>query len=477
MAANLAFKAIAYGAERIPDKAFEKIPGVGHYFTPQEKKDIKKGRKKREDAHRSKDGRRRSSRTQSNPPDRHSRRDSIDHSDTGSEREESRHGRRRARRSWSRSISRSLSRSRDKRQARQEQIAREEEETMGRPDRREPHFSPPPTGEYAARPYNPADYPSPPVAPVIPVAAAAGAAVGNEYYPPPPGGNEHYPPPQQPSYSPAYASSPALRPGSISQSAARYTPAAYTPPQSATYAPSPTGYAPYNPAEYATQQPAYVAPANHYPSPPPFYRQPSFSQPSLDHHDDQLAIAGVPSRHDSGRSSHRHKKRSGGHSHRTRSVGSGRSRSRMTDQVRDRLDKLNLDSEDKKLAAGAVGALAGGFAGNQVHHGTLSTLVGMAIGGYGGATLEKRHEKKKGSRDISGADDRSSGRSKDRRDHSSRGSSRKRHGSRRDKDRDLEDGSYDSYPSDSETADHRRSERRRKSKGGRRDRDRSSDSF
>ncbi|KAF2810032.1 uncharacterized protein BDZ99DRAFT_462645 [Mytilinidion resinicola] len=395
MAANLAFKAIAYGAQRIPDKAFESIPGVGHYFTPQEKKDIKKGRKKREDAHRSKDGQRRPSRTQSNSPDRHSRRSSADYSDIDSEREDRRHGRHRHRRRWSRSISRSLSRSRDKRQARQDQIAQEEEETMGRTDRGEQHahFSPPPTGEYAPRPYNPADYPSPPAAPAVPVAAVAGAAVGNEYYPPPAGGNEYYPPPPQPSYSPAYASSPALRPGSVSQSAAKYTPAAYTPPQSATYAPSPTGYAPYNPAEYAAQQPTSVAPGNKYPSPPPFYRQPSFSQPSLDHHEDQLTIAGVPSRHDSGRSSHRHKRRSGGHSHRTRSVGSGRSRSRMTDQVRDRLDRLNLDSEDKKLAAGAVGALAGGIAGNQVHHGTLSTLVGMAIGGLGGATLEKRHEK------------------------------------------------------------------------------------
>ena len=65
----------------------------------------------------------------------------------------------------------------------------------------------------------------------------------------------------------------------------------------------------------------------------------------------------------------------------------------MTDQVRDRLDRLNLDETDKKLAAGAVGALAGGLAGNQVSHRTLSTLVGAAIGGLGGSALEKRHEK------------------------------------------------------------------------------------
>jgi uncharacterized protein YcfJ len=65
----------------------------------------------------------------------------------------------------------------------------------------------------------------------------------------------------------------------------------------------------------------------------------------------------------------------------------------MTDQVRDRLGALNLDSEDKKLAAGVVGALAGGFAGNKVHHGTLSTLAGMAVGGLGGKALEKRIEK------------------------------------------------------------------------------------
>jgi len=120
----------------------------------------------------------------------------------------------------------------------------------------------------------------------------------------------------------------------------------------------------------------------------------------------------------------------------------------MTDQVRDRLDKLNLDPDDKRLAAGAVGALAGGLAGNQVHHGTLSMLVGAALGGLGGTALEKRHEKKRASRDISNTDDRPTGHSKDRRERSNHGGSRRRHGSRGGKDRGSHEyDSYDSYPS------------------------------
>ena len=49
----LAFKAIGYGAEQIPDKFFEKIPGG--FFTPAEKKQRKDARDKKEkDRHRAK---------------------------------------------------------------------------------------------------------------------------------------------------------------------------------------------------------------------------------------------------------------------------------------------------------------------------------------------------------------------------------------------------------------------------------------
>jgi hypothetical protein len=43
----LALKAIDYGAEQIPDKFFEKIPGG--FFTPAEKKKIKKERAAKKD--------------------------------------------------------------------------------------------------------------------------------------------------------------------------------------------------------------------------------------------------------------------------------------------------------------------------------------------------------------------------------------------------------------------------------------------
>jgi hypothetical protein len=439
--ASLALKAIAYGAERIPDRVFEAIPGG--YFTPQEKKDIKKQRKKRADKHRDSSGGRRSHRPHT-PLDEFSdyspSEDSDGYDDRGQRRRSRRH---------------SLSgRSGDKRQSKQEQKEREWEE-MERAERGEPEmsYSPPPTSESYTppRPYNPADY-----APAG-AAAAAGAAVANEYYDRqassagheyqypaqvntpfmcnPPLNAVSYPsskypkeeisypscssplnlvlyssfePPfalwyQQPNSPQPYAPSPTVRPTTAnSATAARYTPAGHSPPNSATYTPVNTGYALYNPADYASPSQTggpYAAPRSTYASPPPFYRQPSHSQPSLNQYayppNNQLVYQGSPSRYDSTRSSHRHKHHGDGHTlrHRTRSVGGGRSRSRMTDQVRDRLDRLNLDETDKKLAAGAVGALAGGLAGNQVGHGTLSTLVGAAIGGLGGSELEKRHEK------------------------------------------------------------------------------------
>lgn len=382
--ASLALKAIAYGAERIPDRVFEAIPGG--YFTPQEKKDIKKQRKKRADKHRDSSSGRRSHRPHT-PPDKFSDYSPSEDSDAYDDRGQRRRSRRH-------SLSGSLSRSGDKRQSKQEQKEREWEE-IERVERGEPETSYPPlpTSESYAppRPYNPADY--------APAGAAAGAAVANEYYDrqAPPAGHE-YQYPAQP-----YAPSPTVRPTTAnSATAARYTPAGYSPPNSATYTPVNTGYAPYNPADYASPSQTggpYAAPRSTYVSPPPFYRQPSHSQPSLNQYayppNNQLAYQGSPSRYDSTRSSHRHKHYGDGHSlrHRTRSVGGGRSRSRMSDQVRDRLDRLNLDETDKKLAAGAVGALAGGLAGNQVGHGTLSTLVGAAIGGLGGSALEKKHEK------------------------------------------------------------------------------------
>ncbi|OCK78655.1 hypothetical protein K432DRAFT_435850, partial [Lepidopterella palustris CBS 459.81] len=451
--ASLALKAIAYGAEKIPDRVFESIPGG--YFTPQEK-DIKKQRKKnRSGKERGRDGGRRRSSRPHNPPINEFSDDSV--SAESDDYDDRRHRRRSKRRSLSRSISRSLSRSRDKRQAKQDVKARErEEKMMGRAEHGEQEFPPPP-GEYVPpRPYNPADY-----APTATAAAVNGAAVANEYYDRQPSstGHEHqypaqvncpphsahfqskspfnstsYPSPSKspfnsipyspqsksplhsipylpqskspynsisypacnaspleislyPSFEPPfaawlhqsksnthqpYAPSPTIRPATAnSSSAIRYTPAVYSPPNSATFAPSPSnvGYVPYNPADYAVLSNAgHASPHATFASPPSFYRQPSHSQPSLNQHplqyppNNQLPIDG-PSRRSSTKSSHQHKHRSGGgsSSHRTR------------------FDQLNLDAEDKKVAAGAAGA---------------------AIGGLGGGVLERRHEKKKESRGV-----------------------------------------------------------------------------
>ena len=158
----------------------------------------------------------------------------------------------------------------------------------------------------------------------------------------------------------------------------------YTPsPVNASAPPPIPTYPPYNPADYVSPTPAaYRGPGNAYPSPPPFYRQPSHSQPLLEGYPELQPEP--PKQH---KSSSSKKKR------RARSAGHRRSRSRVTDHLRDRFDQLNLDSHDKKAAAATAGALAGGLAGSAIGQGTLSTVLGVAIGSYGARALEKMHEK------------------------------------------------------------------------------------
>jgi hypothetical protein len=186
---------------------------------------------------------------------------------------------------------------------------------------------------------------------------------------------------------------------------ARYTPSGYNgPPPSAPNPPLNQDYNPYSPREYTPPVPdnyspnpaQYRAPGNNYPSPPPLYRQQSRSQPVLGEHayeDNQLIYPEPPKDPSSHR--HRHSHRDGRHQ-RARSAGHhGRSCSRVTDQLRDRFENLDLPDKlhDKGLAASVGGALAGGLAGRAVGKGTLSTLVGAAIGGFGGSELEKRRER------------------------------------------------------------------------------------
>ncbi|KAF2190511.1 hypothetical protein K469DRAFT_721386 [Zopfia rhizophila CBS 207.26] len=369
--AALAFKALHLGADKIPDKVFESIPGG--FFTPSEKKKRKSARDSR---HRSEqrynDRDRRRSRRNRISPTNYS--DYSGYDDTEYERDYRDKQRRRAK-SLGRSVSpchRNLSRKRAMNRGRDRDLDGE----MDRAERGA-EFAPSPSSYY--RPYNPADY--------------APAAAGDEHY-------DRRASSIRPEYN-AYPAQPvAGRPGTAqSSSAARYTPAAgYAPsPVNTSVPPANPGYAPYNPADYASpSQSPRRAPGNSYPSPPPFYRQASHSQPSLAQYpppDNQLTYLEPPSRHGSTSSSRHHRHGDRKH-HRTRSAGHhGRSRSRVTDQLRDRFDNLNLDSQDKKLAASTAGALAGGFAANALGHGTLSTVVGVAISGLGGRELEKRHEK------------------------------------------------------------------------------------
>ncbi|KAF2639299.1 hypothetical protein P280DRAFT_58482 [Massarina eburnea CBS 473.64] len=241
-----------------------------------------------------------------------------------------------------------------------------------------------------------------------------------------------------PSYAPPLAavlsrpilSRPASNPTQPSSTASRYTPGAgYTPSPAPMQAPMPppnptnTPYVPgvYVPAvSVAPASPNYRAHGIAYPSPPPFYRQESRSQPSVAQYpypDSQMASYDAPDRHGSSASS-RHRRYGDEKRHRARSAGHHRrSRSRVTDKVRDRFE--SLDVHDKGLAASMGGALAGGLVGRNLGRGTLSTLIGAGIGAFGAKEIEKRHDKDKSIRSKSRPRERSRGhRSGSKRDYS-----------------------------------------------------------
>lgn len=375
----LAFKALGYGAEQIPDKFFEKIPGG--FFTPSEKKDIDKGRKDRKDRKDRKEQRHRSEQRPSRrdsgrdhaPPSDYSDDSASDSSDYEREREQRKKERRRAK-SVGRSSSRSLSR--------------------GRHHRSSSHVD----GEYgdlrdmaeaeqggAYRPYGAGDY----------RAASAMPAYGYQ---------------QQPAAS--------HQDRRQSSSAARYTPGpgyAPSPPVDAPIPPPPVGahspnapYAPYNPADYPPMSGAYRAPAsgNTYPSPPPFERQRSSSQPSFDpaypaypppaSAQQQLLPYDASPRRDSTkpRREHRHRARSvDSHSTRSRKSNQHRDDSRMA-KVRGRFD--SMDARERGLAATVGGALAGGLAGHQLGKSRLTALAGAAAGALSGRVIQDKRSKSRG---------------------------------------------------------------------------------
>lgn len=145
----LAFKALGYGAEQIPDKFFEKIPGG--YFKPEEEK--KKSKKSQSPA--KEKSRRKSERSRR---ERSPRNEYSDYSSHDSEYEAERRRERRRRKSTGRSTSRSSSRGKDV-------IGedRDRERDMAYAEQghgQEPYFPPPPTSEYA--PYNPQEHASRP---------------------------------------------------------------------------------------------------------------------------------------------------------------------------------------------------------------------------------------------------------------------------------------------------------------------------
>ncbi|KAJ4410397.1 hypothetical protein N0V91_001881 [Didymella pomorum] len=141
----LAFKALGYGAEQIPDKVFEKIPG-GFFKPEDEKKDSKKSRSSPKEKSRRNSDR---SRREHSPQNGYS-----DYSNHDTDEEEQRRKERRRRKSAARSTSRSRSRGRDKQRSRdvdgeysdRDMAYSEQGQGQG------PYFPPPPTSEYA--PYN-----------------------------------------------------------------------------------------------------------------------------------------------------------------------------------------------------------------------------------------------------------------------------------------------------------------------------------
>jgi hypothetical protein len=158
----LAFKAIGYGAEQIPDRFFEKIPGG--FFTPAEKKKIKDGRDKKandkraKDRHQSEDrSSRRTSRRDRSPQSDYADDSAYGDSSHEREREQRRRDRRRRAKSAGRASSRSMSRGRHTSNS---GFDGSDPRDMAERGQGSPYFPPPPTSEYT--PYNPQEYASTP---------------------------------------------------------------------------------------------------------------------------------------------------------------------------------------------------------------------------------------------------------------------------------------------------------------------------
>jgi hypothetical protein len=452
----LAFKAIDYGAEQIPDKFFEKIPGG--FFTPAEKKKIKKERAAKKDRKEGKrhdseprSGRRSSRRDRSPETDRSS--SSAYDTDYERERERRRNDRSRRAKSAGLTSSRSLSRGRNDRRSEHLDGEYSDPRDMAHAEQGGPYFPPPPSSDY--RPYNPQDYAPgqqqgdyrpasisqpaygyppqvntdsfrsrsatvPMMAPFSsPVNASPTSRPSLSMSRPPshlPSPLSSPPPsmylslrqgtPVSASFSPSSepplaalfsrpltnSSKPATAPPHSSASAARYTPGPG-------YAPSPVvgasvPYAPYNPSEYSG-------------APPPLNRHRSNSQPVNPPYpayipaatDQRITAYDSPSHSPSRRGSTKPTRRE----HRNRARSADTHKSRRDDPRDENSSRMSMAKMRERfddgflreggLAASLGGALVGGFAGNKVGKSRLTTIAGAAAGALGAKTLAERREK------------------------------------------------------------------------------------
>jgi len=409
--AALALKAISYGAEQIPDKFFEKIPGG--YFTPAEQREIEKKRRNKgrsdKGRHRSEEpSKRRSSRRERSPPTEYSDY-YTDDSEYEREKEQRKRERRRAK-SAAKASSRSLSRGRHSRHDSDLDEQYSDTRDMAQSGQGQPYFPPPPTSEY--RPYNPQEYAPSPVQDHRPSATPAYGYSPQPAAPQPYGATQDY--------------------GHYegSRAAARYTPDAGYTPSSAVDAPIPPppvgSNSPMNPYHH-TDFPANGT--DYQPSPPPFNRQRSNSQPPFApmsnpayptyptaSREQVVPYAESSPRRDSTRHrrDNRHRARSvDSHSHNSRSSKDRRrgDDSRMT-KMRDRFDSMDL--REKGLAASLGGALAGGFAGRSLGKSRLTTLAGAAAGALGARQVAARSRSRSDRRSTSRSRSRSRTRTHDR---------------------------------------------------------------
>ncbi len=427
----LALKALGYGAEQIPDKVFEKIPGG--YFTPPHKKGGERGRQARKEKRRKEREQQRGHTPPSDCSDDSAYDDSDRDNDTDSDynrkRRQSRGSKRddrRSRRNTGKSSKRSATTSDVDEEYSHPAMSYAEQggyrpydstPSYGHPAQVNSYFSSR-SATYPLTPQHPTPVNSCPptlmnrtsslLSPALPFSSPSsplsrGTPVSAAF---------------TPSYEPPLAAllqrhtTNSLQQGTAPQrdyppssTASRYTPGpGYAPsPASPTIPHPPVGpnatYAPYNPADYAPPS-GYQAPGNAYPSPPPFDRRRSNSQPP---YNPAYPAAYVPvattqlvSPHDAASSRRDSTKPRRGSRHRARSADSHRTSdshrgsSRMA-KVRERFD--GIDARERSLAAAVGGALAGGLAGKQFGKSRLTALAGAAAGAIGGRALADKQSK------------------------------------------------------------------------------------